>query len=176
MSNSTPSAGATRRPVQTSRLAPVPDSASGDALARTLAGEYLTGQQQERAEAARLARPSRPWRRIVSIAAIVACAAVWLVPALGTRPVPEVSERRADAEARLNVYLAVQRVRDFQTRRGRLPATLAESGVTDVRLTYRRTGDNEFIIGLSEAGMRWELPSTAADSAYFRDALSRLTN
>lgn len=101
---------------------------------------------------------------------------MWLIPSLGTQPVPDVSAQRTDAEARLNVFLAVQRVRDFQTRRGRLPNTLAESGVTDPRLTYRRTEGNEFVIELSDAGMRWELPSTAADSAYFRDALSRLTN
>lgn len=122
-----------------------------------------------------MGRPPRPWRRIVSIAAIVVCGVVWLVPTLGTRPVPEVSAQRADAGARLTVFFAVQRVREFETRRGRLPTTLAEAGVSDARLSYRRAGGNTFVIGLSEAGMRWELPSTAADSAYLRDALSRLT-
>jgi hypothetical protein len=132
------------------------------------------GQKEEREAAARANRPPRPWRRILSIAAIVVCGAVWLVPSLGTRPAPQASAQRVDASARVTLALASQRVREYETRHGRLPTAQAQSGVIDTRIDYRLTGKNTFVLTLSHEGRTWELSSTAADSAYVRDALSRL--
>ncbi|HEY7567540.1 MAG TPA: hypothetical protein VH762_08200 [Gemmatimonadaceae bacterium] len=143
-------------------------------LAQTLAGEYLIGKIEERKAEARKRRPPRPWRRMVSIAAIAACGAVWLVPSLGTRPVPAVSAGRQDASARLTLYLASRRVRDFQERNGRLPRTEVESGISDPRIAYRLTGPNTFALSLSHLGKRWVLPSAFADTSYLHDAMRSL--
>jgi hypothetical protein len=143
-------------------------------VAHSLVSEYLVGQKEEREAAARAYRRPRPWRRIISIAAIVLCGAVWLVPSLGTRPAPQASAQRVDASARLTLALAAQRLREYETRHGRLPTTLAQSGVSDTRIDYRLTGKNSFMLSLSHDGRTWDLSSTSADSAYVRDALSRL--
>ena len=143
-------------------------------LAHTLAGEYLIGKEEEREAEARKRRPPRPWRRIASIAMIAACGAVWLVPSLGTRPTPALSAGRQDASARLTLYLASRRVRDFEERTGRLPNTGVESGISDSRIAYRLTGRNSFALSLSQNGQRWVLPSTAADTSYLHEAMRDL--
>lgn len=145
-----------------------------DTLAQTLAGEYLVGEIEEREAEARKRRPPRPWRRIVSTVAIAACGAVWLVPSLGTRPTPAVSAGRQDASARLTLYLASRRVRDFEERNGRLPSSGVESGISDPRIGYRLTGPNTFALSLSDNGQRWVLRSTFADMSYLHDAMRNL--
>lgn len=170
MHGATPSAGIPA-------ASPAPARGKGspvDAFARSLASEYLVEKKEQREAAARANRPARPWRRIFSIAAIVICGAVWLVPSLGTRPAPKASAQRVDASARLTLALAAQRVRDYQARHGRLPSTLTQSGVSDQRIDYRLTGKDAFMLTLTHEGRTWDLPSTSVDSAYVRDALSRL--
>src|SRR5687767_15053772 len=111
MSSATPSAGTPstappppgHRPTPT--LPPRPAVPPRDPLAQSLVGEYLVEQKEEREAEARRRRASRPWRRIVSVAAIVACGVVWLVPSLGTRPIPAMSAGRLDASARLTLFL-----------------------------------------------------------------------
>lgn len=173
MPSATPSAGTSAspsKPAAPARRAP----AGRDALAYSLVGEFFTEKKQEREAAARTRRPTPPWRRIASIAAIVACGAAWLVPSLGPRPAPAVSAGREDAGARLTLFLASQRVRDYQERNGRLPSSAQESGVSDARISYRLTGASTFTLSMMQAGKRWFLPSAAADSAYMRDAMARL--
>lgn len=151
-----------------------PSAPRKDIFAQTLAGEYLIEKKEEREAEARNRRPPRPWRRIVSIAAIAACGAVWLVPSLGTRPTPAVSAGRQDASARLTLYLASRRVRDFEERNGRLPSNGMESGISDPRIAYRLTGPNTFALSLSHNGQRWVLPSTFADTSYLHAAMRNL--
>ncbi len=159
--------------------APVPAGARPKApvrgtLAQSLAGEYLIEKKEEREPEARKRRPPRPWRRIASIIAIATCGAVWLVPSLGIRPTLAVSAGRQDASARLTLYFASRRVRDFESRNGRLPSTGAESGIADSRIDYRLTGPNTFALSLSHGGQRWVLPSTFADTSYLHDAMRKL--
>lgn len=157
------SPGAPRRP-----------SGPVDAVAHSLVGEFLTERKEERAAAALRARPGPPWRRIAAIAAIVACAAAWVIPSLGSGPAPSVSVERQDASARLTLFLASQRLRDFAKRNGRLPSSTVQGGVNDPRISYRLTGPNTFLLSLIEQGKRWELSSSAADSTYMREALAQL--
>ena len=151
-----------------------PGSLTSDALARSLAGEYLTEKKEEREEAAKRNKPRRAWRHFIAIALIVACGAVWLVPSLGTRPAPAVSAARMDASARLTLFLASQRVREFERRNRRLPTTAEQSGISDHRITYRLTGPDAFTLSLQQGGRQWNLQSSMADSTYMRDALTRL--
>ena len=145
-----------------------------DSFAQSLAGEYLIEKREEREAEARKSRPPRPWRRIASITAIAACGVVWLIPSLGTRPTSTVSEGRKDASARLTLYLASRRVRDFEERKGRLPNTATEGGLSDPRLAYRLTGAKDFSLTLRDGAQRWVLPSTQADTAYLHEAMRRL--
>lgn len=173
MPSATPAAGASATPPNPAPPArPAPPK--GDALTYSLVGEFFNEKKQEREAAARSRRPMPPWRRIASILAIVGCAAAWLVPSLGPRPAPAVSAGREDAGARLTLFLASQRVRDFEQRNGRLPNTATESGISDPRIGYRLTGPNTFTLSMTQEGKRWFLPSTAADTAYMRDAMARL--
>lgn len=84
------------------------------------------------------------------------------------------SAGREDAGARITLFLASQRVRDFEQRNGRLPSTAKESGIADPRIGYRLTGASSFTLNMLHDGKRWFLPSAAADSAYMRDAIARL--
>ncbi|HJU73949.1 MAG TPA: hypothetical protein VJ717_09390 [Gemmatimonadaceae bacterium] len=155
--------------------APIPSvGATPDALARSLAGQYIHEQIEERAEAARRNRARRPWRQFLATAIIVACGAVWLVPSLGTRPVPAISTARMDASVRLTLFLASQKVREYEQRNRRLPATATQSGITDQRIEYRLTSKDAFMLSMTQDGRRWELPSSMADSIYMRDALAGL--
>ena len=173
MPPATPSAGTSASPA--SSAAPArPGPARPDALAHSLVGEFFIEKKQEREAEARSRRPTPPWRRIASILVIVACGATWLVPSLGPRPAPAVSAAREDAGARLTLFLASQRVRDFEQRNGRLPSTATESGISDPRIGYRLTGPNTFTLSMTQEGKRWFLPSTVADTAYMRDAMARL--
>lgn len=137
-------------------------------------GEYLTEKKEEREAAARRTGPARAWRRIASIAAIVACGVVWLMPSLGTQPTQSISAERTDASARLTLYLASRRVRAFEESQGRLPNTASESGITDRRITYRLTDTSAFSLSMSDGLRRWVLASTEADTAYLHDAMRRL--
>jgi len=170
MPSRTPIAGTAVPP----STAPRPGRRPLDPIVHSLVGEFLTEQKEEREAAARSKRPPRPWRRIASISAIVACGAVWLVPSLGTRPAPEMSAERQDASARLTLFLAAQRVREFEQKNARLPASLGQAGVTDSRISIRRMGEREFSLTLVHDGRHWDLPSTTADSAYLGAALTRL--
>lgn len=145
-------------------------------VARSLVGEYLTEQKEEREAAARRNRPSKPWRLFASLAAIVACGVVWLVPlpSLGTPAGTGPSAARVEGSARLALFFASQRITDFQKRHGRLPTTARESGISDTRISYRLTSPSTFFLSLTDKGQRWTLPSTAADTSYLRDALARL--
>ncbi len=173
MPPATPSAGTSASP--SNPAAPArPGPARTDALAYSLVGEFFTEKKQEREAAARNRRPTPPWRRIASIAAIVACGVTFLVPSLGPRPAPAVSAGREDAGARLTLFLASQRVRDSEQRNGRLPSTAKETGISDPCIGYRLTGPNTFTLSMTQEGKRWFLPSTAADTAYMRDAIARL--
>lgn len=154
--------------------APRPTVAGRDIVAQSLAGEYLIEKKEEREAEARKKRPPRPRRRIASIVAIAACGVVWLLPSLGTRPAPAVSAGRQDASARLTLYLASRRVREFEGRKGYLPKTAHEGGITDPRIEYRLTGPNSFALSFSHAGQHWVLPSTLADTAYLQDAMRKL--
>lgn len=173
MPPATPSAGTPASPSNPAAPArPAPPKA--DALTYSLVGEFFTEKKQEREGAAHRRRPTPPWRRIASILAIVGCAAAWLVPSLGPRPAPAISAGREDAGARLTLFLASQRVRDFEQRNGRLPNTATESGTSDPRIGYRLTGPNTLTLSMTQEGKRWFLPSSAADTAYMRDAIARL--
>jgi hypothetical protein len=169
MPSYTPSAGSARPP----STAPGA-SRRVDPVAQSLVGEYLTEQKEQREAAQRAKRPPRPWRRIVSVASIVACGAVWLVPSLGTRPAPAMSAERHDASARLTLFLAAQRVQEYQKKHSRLPTSVQQTGISDPRISYRLTGTSGFTLTLVHNGQRWDLPSTSADSTYMRDALGRL--
>ena len=170
MPSYTPSAGSARPP----STAPGPGRrAILDPVARTLVGEYLTERKEQREAAERGRRPVRPWRHVVSIAAIVACGAVWLVPSLGTRPAPAMSAERHDASARLTLFLAAQRINEYAKKHGRLPTSVQQAGVTDQRVSIRRTPTG-YTLSLVHDGQRWDLPSAAADSTYMRSALGRL--
>jgi hypothetical protein len=173
MPSHTPPAGSARQIPGAPGPTP-PRRAAVDAVAQSLVGEYLIERKEEREALARIQRPPRPWRRILSLTAIVACGAVWLVPSLGTRPAPAMSVERQDASARLALFLAAQRVREYEQRQGRLPRSVAQTGISDPRISYRLTGQSSFTLSLVHNGERWDLPSAAADTVYMRNALARL--
>jgi hypothetical protein len=125
MSAATPRAGVSAVSPTSARNTGIPV----DALAQSLASEYLVEKKEELAAAGRARRLRRPWRRIFSIAAMVVCAVVWLIPSLGSTRTPALPAQRQDASARLTLFLAAQRVREYERRHGRLPASISQTGV-----------------------------------------------
>ncbi|MGQ0537503.1 MAG: hypothetical protein ACT4R6_01030 [Gemmatimonadaceae bacterium] len=153
---------------------PLSTRSQGTNVVHSLVGEYLEEVQRDREAAARVPPPPRAWRRILALAVIAAGVAVWLIPSLGAVPAVPPTSQQVDAGARMTLFFASQRVREFALTRGRLPATLHEAGVSDSQISYKTTRDDEYTLSLDVGGKRIELPSSAADSAYIRDAVRTL--
>jgi hypothetical protein len=83
------------------------------------------------------------------------------------------SAERHEASVRLTLFLAAQRVQEYEKKNGRLPGTASQAGISDQRISLRLTGVG-YTLSLVHDGQRWDLPSTAADSNYMRNALARL--
>ena len=76
------------------------------------------------------------------------------------------------ASARLTVFLAGAKVREFHARHARLPATLMEAGVSEPALEYSRHGDSTFTLEAFAAGQRIVYDSQQDSHAVLGGSLS----
>jgi hypothetical protein len=132
---------------------------------RALVGEFLEEKQRERTrdDARRLKRGRSP---IVTVVAAIVCAMVWILPSLNPPELWAPSPERVDASARMQVFLAAQRVFAYQRQTGRLPADLSQAGVDSNGLTYWRSTDSLFELRTIAGGVPLAYRSTMSQAEF----------
>ena len=71
-----------------------------------------------------------------------------------------------EQSARLTLYLASLRVREYQTAHNRLPPNLQQAGVDTAGLTYHRTSESIFELSTRVQGSRLVYKSSMPDSVF----------
>lgn len=135
-----------------------------------LIGEYLAEKKRERAEEARQARRQRSRPLVVTIL-VVLCAVTAALPSFLDERADPLPAERIDTGTRLSVFLASERIRDFQLRTGRLPDNLREAGVDSMGLSYWRSTDSVFELSSDYGGSRVRYHSTAPSGEFLGPAL-----
>jgi hypothetical protein len=130
-----------------------------------IVGEFIEEKNREIREERDRQKPRR--RNPLVLPLLVAlCLAVWVAPSLmpprETALTPEVLERGA----RLNLYLASLRIRQYQTTHKQLPAHLGLVGVDTTGITYVRVGNGAFELSSQVLGARMVYRSTQPDSLF----------
>ena len=97
---------------------------------------------------------------------VVLCAAVWLAPSLMPPREPVLTPETLAQGARLNLYLASLRVREYHATHQRLPASLAQVGVDTTGILYVRSSDSVFELVTRVQGSRMVYRSTLPDSVF----------
>lgn len=125
-----------------------------------LVEEFLEERRSE-AHASRPRISPKAWRHALTALLVVVCAATWLVPLPDATPrPPDPGLTRASDEFAL--FLAAQRIDDFQMRRGRLPSTPGDAGVKDPVMQLTGRPDGSFL--LTRAGADPEVRFDSRDS------------
>ncbi len=131
-------------------------------------------QIEREAALAMIPRQSRakPIAMGIFVAAALAFSAWSLIarPAFiwGTGASP-VSPQRLEASARLAMYLQARRLDFYRAREGEYPEALGEVG-GDTTLGYERVADTAFVLSISIAGKRLELPSASDREAFLANS------
>jgi hypothetical protein len=108
-------------------------------------------------------------RRNLAVVLSLICAAAWLAPYPAAPSRTEIAPALVDASARMNVFLAAQRVRVYESARHRLPSRLADAGVADTTLDYVQDG-GRFTITASLASVVVTYDSAAPADSLLRNA------
>lgn len=138
----------------------------------SLVGEFLEERRKERQEEkARNAPRKRNPLVIPLLVAIVL--AVWIGPSFMPRQEPELTPETVEQGARITVYLASLRVRNYLEANRRLPASLSQVGVDTTGLVYMRRPDNVFELSTRVRGTKLTYRSTMPDSVFLGNARLR---
>ena len=97
---------------------------------------------------------------------VVACVAVWALPELMPPPAEALTPATVENGARLELYLASLRVREYRAAHRRLPATLEEAGVQSAGIEYARGARSDFELSTIALGARMVYRSTVPDSVF----------
>lgn len=149
---------------------PSPGQPSTDQTVGTLIGEFMVEKKREREEEARRSARARP-RRLTVITLLALCIAVAGLTLFLERPEPPPSPDRIEAGARIRLYLASERVRNFQRRTGALPMHLAEASIDSTNLSYWRSTDSAFEIWTEVGGERLSYRSTMPSAEFLGSAM-----
>lgn len=139
--------------------------------------------EEERAEARRralerMARLDPPpgvgLRHLFFVLVVVATGYVWLgTPSWAQMAIPpEPTRELRDASLRLGLYVQAQRIEQFRSTRGRLPASLREAGPPLPGIRYEATPrDTYHLIGTNEdVTLFYSSTLTLSREAFLRDA------
>ena len=145
---------------------------SNEAAVGSLVGEFLEEKRRERQEekARQVVRKKNP---LVLPLMIVLTIGIWVLPSLMPPVEPTLSPATLEKSARLNLYLASLRVREYIVKNQRLPATLIDAGVDTTGLEFSKGTGTEFELTTRVAGTRLLYRSTMPDSVFLGDARIR---
>jgi hypothetical protein len=130
-----------------------------------MVGEFLAEKKKEREEEkARLApRKRNPFVLPFLITMVLA---IWIGPSYLMAPEPVLTMETMEQGARMNVYLASLRVREYRAKHKRLPLTLTEAGVDTTGLLYSRSSESAFELSTRVQGTKLTYRSTMPDSVF----------
>ena len=130
-----------------------------------IVGEFVLEKKKElQEEKARLAVRKRSPLLVPFLT--VVCLAIWIAPSLMPPREPPLTQETLEQGARLTLYLASLRVREYLDSHKRLPASLTQAGVDTAGMVYRRTTDSAFELSTRVQGTRLVYKSTLPDSVF----------
>jgi hypothetical protein len=131
----------------------------------SLVGEFMQEKKKERLEEkARLAVRKRNPLVIPFLVAL--CLAIWVAPSLMPPREPPLPPETLEQSARLTLYLASLRVREYHDSHKRLPANLEQAGVDTAGIAYLRSTASVFELSTRVQGTRLVYRSTFPDSVF----------
>ena len=130
----------------------------------SLVGEFMEEKRKElELERARKRRRRSPFLVPFLVAL---CLFVWVAPSLVPPREPPLSPQTLERGARLTLYLASLRVRDYLTKHKTLPANLTQAGVDTTGIEYQRNSDSVFELATRVMGAKMVYRSTLPDSVF----------
>ena len=131
----------------------------------SLVGEFMEEKRKERQEEKARQAPKKRNPFMMPFL-IVLCLAVWIAPSLMPPREPVLTPEILEQGARLNLYLASLRVREYHVSHQRLPATLTQVGVDTTGILYVRSSDSVFELVTRVQGARMVYRSSLPDSVF----------
>ena len=145
---------------QSSRRTPLSTDPVG-----SIVGEFMEEKRKEwQEEKARQAPKKR--NPFVLPFLIALCLGVWIAPSLMPPREPGLTPETLTQGARVNLYLASLRVREYRATYRRLPANLVQAGVDTTGIIYVRSSDSVFELSTRVHGARMVYRSTLPDSVF----------
>lgn len=138
----------------------------------SLVGEFLEEKKKERQEE-RARNAPRKRNPLVIPLLIATVLAIWIGPSLVPRQEPELTPETMEQGARISMYLASLRVREYLEANRRLPVSLTQVGVDTTGLVYVRRADNVFELSTRVQGTKLTYRSTMPDSVFLGKARLR---
>lgn len=135
--------------------------------------EFLEEKKKDREaeESAKARKPNRIWK--LALLGVLSAGA-WLYPFPPPSPTRAIPHMVTQAGARMEVFIAAQRVRKYRKEHGRLPNPLSRAGVDEAWLTLQPIDSLEFEITGRTDGVQVSYRSTMSDSVYFHDTRAML--
>lgn len=143
---------------------PKPTPIATDAVG-ALVGEFVLEKKKEQQEE-KARKATRKRSPFVIPLLTVTCLAIWMAPSLMPPREPPLSQETLEQSARLTLYLASLRIREYLDANKRLPADLTQAGVDAAGMEYSRTTDSIFELSTRVQGTRLVYRSTLPDSMF----------
>ena len=131
----------------------------------SLVGEFMEEKRREIQEekARRVPKKRNP---LVIPVMIVLCAFVWIAPSLMPPREPPIPQQTLENSAKLTLYLASIRVKQYLVAHKRLPPNLTQAGVDSTGIEYTRRSDAVFELATRVQGTRVVYRSSVPDSVF----------
>ena len=130
-----------------------------------LVGEFVLEKKKE-LEEEKARQASRKRSPLVVPFLTLICLAIWIAPSLMPPREPPLTQETLEQSARLTLYLASLRVREYHDTHKRLPANLTQAGVDTVGMVYSRNNNSAFELSTRVQGTRLVYKSTLPDSVF----------
>ncbi len=131
----------------------------------SLVGEFMEEKRKERTQEMAL-QASRRRNPFVVPLLVAFCLVVWVAPSLMPPREPPLSPEMMERSARLTLYLASIRVKDYFAAYRRLPENLVQAGVDSTGIEYWRSTDSVFELATRVQDARMVYRSTLPDSVF----------
>jgi hypothetical protein len=98
--------------------------------------------------------------------ATIVCVALWAAPSIVPAREPALSPQAVVKNAKLNLYLASLRVREYHATNKRLPESLTEIGIDSTSIHYSRISKAHFELSSHVQGSAVTYKSSVPDSVF----------
>ncbi len=131
----------------------------------SLVGEFMEEKRREIQEekARRVPKKRNPF---ILPLMVVLCAFVWIAPSLMPPREPPIPQETLENSAKLTLYLASIRVKQYLVAHNRLPPSLTQAGVDSTGIEYTRSSNATFELATRVQGTRVVYRSSVPDSVF----------